>query len=276
MAEVRDSDHFYIYLPSNSSEDIFGIQDKANFKTQLSKPVALDPTLWEVGLASLSYPRTLANLPDMSITLIQKTRPPTSKRLPSQRYNTAEHLVEVVFSTIAELLGSENQGKIRCHYSQASQTVKFEIAEDYGLTLPGNLVAALGLGENRNISVRNARRDRVCTEPNGAHIKVCSVLQGQYIVNPHRGNSHIFVYSDIVQYQYVGDSFTPLLRIVSDDLANGYAGHVTHTFNDIHYLDLQRGNFQIIEMHLTDSRGNNLSFGPGVVIGKLHFRRKRR
>ena len=50
-------DHFYVTLPSDSSEHYFPQNTIANFKTKLATPIELEPHRWEVGLVEISYPK---------------------------------------------------------------------------------------------------------------------------------------------------------------------------------------------------------------------------
>ena len=93
-------DDFYLYLPSNSSAAYHAAQTVANFKTTLAQPVLLEPGCWEVGLASLCYPRTWFNVKASEVFV---TRPSAggsvvtiSAVFPAARYRNAKHLISAV------------------------------------------------------------------------------------------------------------------------------------------------------------------------------------
>ena len=54
--------HFYVTLPSNSSEQYYGRQPLNHFKTKLPHPLPLDRNDWEVGLAEIIYPYSWKNV----------------------------------------------------------------------------------------------------------------------------------------------------------------------------------------------------------------------
>ena len=51
---------------------------------------------------------------------------------------------------------------------------------------------------------------------------------------------------------------------------------ITNKFTNIHYVNLQTGNFEAIGITMADSLGEPIDFKHGDVIVKLHFRRKKR
>ena len=54
--------HFYLTLPSNSSQNYFGRQKLSHFTTKLPHALQLDPHEWEVGLSEIIYPYSWKNL----------------------------------------------------------------------------------------------------------------------------------------------------------------------------------------------------------------------
>ena len=82
----------------------------------------------------------------------------------------------------------------------------------------------------------------------------------------------IFLYTDIIDYQMVGDLKAPLLRIASIPEVR-YGRMKTITLNPVHYLPLSKYNFNSIELHLKDHTGKDISFAFGTCTVKLHFQR---
>jgi len=50
-------DHFYVTLPSDSSNYYFPGNTIADFRTKLATPLELEHGKWEVGLIEISYPK---------------------------------------------------------------------------------------------------------------------------------------------------------------------------------------------------------------------------
>lgn len=84
---------------------------------------------------------------------------------------------------------------------------------------------------------------------------------------------HMYIYSDIVEPQLVGDTVAPLLRIINTNIKEYGASNV-HIFENPHYVPVQRKQFDQIIIDLRDSTGNPLPFQYGSVCVKLHFRNK--
>jgi hypothetical protein len=85
---------------------------------------------------------------------------------------------------------------------------------------------------------------------------------------PHQ----VFVYTDIIHPQFVGDTKAPLLRIVA--MTDTNHGKVqTSTFQNIHYLPLSKHSFDTIEILLKDHAGQDLPFASGTLTVTLHFKR---
>lgn len=58
--------HFYVSLPSNSSEKYYGKQPMNHYMTKLPHPIELDVEEWEVGLSEIIYPYSWSNLRKVS------------------------------------------------------------------------------------------------------------------------------------------------------------------------------------------------------------------
>ena len=79
---------------------------------------------------------------------------------------------------------------------------------------------------------------------------------------------HFYIYTDIIQYQLVGDASTPLLRIVP-------AGVPWQQFTQPYYFKVNRGLLQSINIRICDAEGEELDFAPtDRIVCVLHFRRR--
>ena len=78
----------------------------------------------------------------------------------------------------------------------------------------------------------------------------------------------LFVYTDIIEHQVVGDHFVPLLRCVH--ISGEDKDVVTTNYNKVHYIRVSKSYISDIEVK-TDQ---NLSvpFKYGKVVAKRHFR----
>ena len=81
----------------------------------------------------------------------------------------------------------------------------------------------------------------------------------------------LYIYSDIVEDVYVGDSKVPLLRTVPIQGVRGQ--NVTITFHKPFYKPLAKVYINSILIEVKDDTGKEISFTSGKVICTLHFRK---
>ena len=94
------------------------------------------------------------------------------------------------------------------------------------------------------------------------------------------GKQLIFVYSNIIEYQHIGDTKDPLIRIIDSKqrLKNGSLCEIEPThrivFSNLEYKKLLSNNFQCIEVQLRTETGKFVPFtGTGKVILTLNFKK---
>ena len=280
--------HFYLTLPSNSSKKFYGKQHPSNYKTKLDHVVSLDPELWEVGLAQISYPKSWPNLPNTSFYIgypSPEFKPReqahsvfSTKNFGGTRYLTPRHLVRDLQKDIRDLLPSAAEQAIKIKYDEVSNRAKFTLQKDYSLWMHDPLGKMLGLSSKvasrvQMMDVSN-RRGYLLPElstyypENQEEISVVT----PYTVHVDRIIPTIYVYCNLVQQQIVGDSYVQLVRTLS--VPDTTSDMVTQKFTNIHYVNLQTGTFESVEIAMVDPLGKNIDFQHGDVITKLHFKRK--
>ncbi len=113
----------------------------------------------------------------------------------------------------------------------------------------------------------------------GLNIDAQSVLRdAAYTVDVDRLLPTIYVYCDLVEEQLMGNTYAQLLRTVDVPPWDGLGGGdvVTQEFKHVHYINIQTGNFESVQIKLYDPRGNPVDFKHGNVTTKLHFKKKER
>lgn len=80
----------------------------------------------------------------------------------------------------------------------------------------------------------------------------------------------LFIYCDIIDYQYVGDAYVPLLRNVVVD--NQYLKTAWVHYDNPHYVSINKSQISTIKVEIRDDTGQKIKFDNGKVILKLHFR----
>lgn len=268
-------DHFYVTLPSNSSFQYYGNQSMSNYKTKLAKDIHLNVDEWEVGLAEFIYPISWHNVMKGFFTvrkLVGGMWKVEHGRIPDNRYESVKNLIKTLEHEVHEILGDQ-ASNIKFSYV-ATRQVKVYLADGYVIRLSPRLAEVLGFGDYDNIcELRNHKT-------HSGYTSTCEVkrtdddntLLSPFIADVHRGLRSLFIHCNIVTAQLVGDMYVPLLRTVTvkgdtDDV-------VAKSFSNIHYMCIERSNFQEIEIHITDDTGRTVPFQHGRVIVKLHFKRK--
>ena len=83
----------------------------------------------------------------------------------------------------------------------------------------------------------------------------------------------LFVYCDIIDYQFVGNAYVPLLRNVV--VENSFPKTAIVHYDNPHYVNINKSEINTIHVEIRDDTGQNIKFDKGKVIIKLHFRPKR-
>lgn len=83
----------------------------------------------------------------------------------------------------------------------------------------------------------------------------------------------IYIYSDILQEQYVGDTLAPLLRTVTTHSNNSH--YVSSIYDNPHYIPLKNTRISSINIELKDDLGRPIQFTNllSKVLIKLHFKK---
>ena len=88
-----------------------------------------------------------------------------------------------------------------------------------------------------------------------------------------RISNGMYVYTDIVDAQFVGDVKVPLLRIVNVEREYGNTVHAS--FRNFQYVPVKVNPFETIEVNIKNDQNENISLEFGKSIATLHFRQKR-
>ena len=82
----------------------------------------------------------------------------------------------------------------------------------------------------------------------------------------------LYLYTDIIDYQYVGSQMKKLLRVITVNKNVDTNNHLS--FSDLHYLPVNTNRLDAIQLKLADDQGQPIRFGDerSRVIYTLHFR----
>ncbi len=147
-------------------------------------------------------------------------------------------------------------------YNQLKNKVQLVAKPNISLTFRGKLAAILGVKPGEALG-RSNYHDK-------ANLTKSVITDAPHQADINGGFYTMYVYTDIIEYQSVGDSYVPLLRCV----------HITRESNDTvsvrydkpHYASVNKSNITDITIELKDDQNRVIPFAYGKVIVKLHFR----
>ena len=269
-------DHFYVTLPSNSSEDYYGQQPMSSYKTRLAKPLHLDVDDWEVGLAEIIYPHSWKNVRDGTFRIKLLSNDEwiwKEAEIPPALYETPQLLVQTLNNEVKLLLGQDQRDNIHFVYNDLLRKLTACISPGYMVRIPKQLSITLGLGDLETMLKQSRNEEDFGTTYTESRVIINDKkIIAPYCLDLNRGLHTFFIYCDIVQYQLVGDANVPLLRTIAVLGKNGDV--VVNSFDNVHYIGLGRSTFQDVQVHITDDTGLRVPFEQGRVIVKLHFKKK--
>jgi hypothetical protein len=105
----------------------------------------------------------------------------------------------------------------------------------------------------------------------GEEIKVCWTADKEVDISVTI--NAFYVYCDIIKSSVVGDTYSKFLRVVNIKRSD-FGGSSDKNYNQPLYYQLEKKEFQTIEIDIKDDSGEQLKFDGGRVIIVLHFRKK--
>jgi hypothetical protein len=241
---------FYVTLPSNSSQKDFPNNTLTKYTTKLKTPIKLD-SQYEVALVEIMYPFNFKLRNDGKI-IVTAT-------------NVAEIVCEVSFyvyeniSKVADYVTDyfkKTPIQIEMAYNQKAQKVFINIPKGVIVNFTDGINNEFGF--KRNILEGDKQK----------------TFFGDFkIRNDVHPISSLYVYSDIVEYQIVGDVNAPLLQVVPTFQSSSNL-YVHKIYDAPHYVPVSRSNIETIEINILTDLGDPVYFSSGKLIIKLHFRRK--
>lgn len=228
------------YFPNNTV---------ANFRVKLAETVVL-PGQWEVALTELHYPHTWSTVRKGSQQTFMYNVGTNNETgiLNDTNFTSVSYLVKAMNASLTK----EAQTKIKFTYNRNSRKVTVDVKHGVWVWFTGDLAAILGFGDDTVIRKKT-------TSP--------------FVADINGGFSSMYVYTDIVDAQFVGDVKVPLLRIVNID--GEYGRNVQASFRNLQYVPVKVNSFETVEVNIKNDRNENVSFESGKSIVTLHFRQKR-
>lgn len=277
------NDDFYVTLTSNSSLDIYPGNKTSNFRVQLVKELYLEN--YRVALTEIIYPNKFKNVTDDNSAIsfgysftrnvdgVSVTENVLERcEIPTGNYKTIDDLTKEINKAVikksdkkVDMLrvdGDDNKVKITAEFKKSlintAETLKlirfYEKTFDFLIMFENRLARQLGFLPNVNVFEHKSFN--------------YSINEGY----PHE----IFLYSNILDYQIISNSYAPLLKIVPVN-ANmkkneGFGEKVRIEFINRNYLNLCQNNIKTIAIECRDSQSRPIAFEDGNnIILTLHF-----
>jgi hypothetical protein len=238
---------FYLTAPSNASFRTYPDNTQSTFKIQTAKTIDLGR--YEVALSEIQYPKSWLSITDCDLVVRRSNADTLSTRIPDGRYLGIEQLVDTVQKYVTNLkLGNSLVVSWDPIRMKTSIIIR---ASGMSLVVTPRLGRILGFEKFDFTS---------------------GVTTGIHHSDIDEGMSAIYVYSNIVQNQLVGDSLVPLLRVVP---IRGSRGELyrSEEFLHPHYLPTVKETTSELQFHLRRDDGTPISFKTGKVVLTLHFRK---
>ncbi|GFY10027.1 uncharacterized protein TNCV_3699881 [Trichonephila clavipes] len=174
----------------------------------------------------------------------------TDKPLVSEKVQKTDHMeLEVGFYKNSEQLFKSFKHLAFNHL--ANNKVKVHIPQTSILNLQDGLRDLLGF--------------KTATLHGGTHIS-------DYPLELDGGITEIYVYSDIIESHFVGDTIAPLLRIIP--VMSAKEDQIVVNYQRPSYFPLRNNYIDCIEIELKSSSGDGIIFTSGKTLLVLSFRRK--
>lgn len=249
-------DSFYLTLPSNSSKNIFPDNKLHSFRIKLQKSLPISQGKWVVGLSEIQFPQSWYNITNAWIRIrVAQNSDPFECMLKDGYYQDIEELLSYIHGI---LRAAKLEDKIMLNFDKIQNRVIMQVFENsdkstIGVTFSQNLLNILGFSKKE-----------------GDYYSTGMVLEKPTDIN--EGFSALYIYTDIVQDQIVGDVMVPLIRVVPFK-NNSKRNHTWVNFNRVQYLSVLDRQTDSIEINIRRDNGEVIPFQHGKVVVTLHFQR---
>ncbi|GBM31690.1 hypothetical protein AVEN_157883-1 [Araneus ventricosus] len=242
----------YLTLPSDNSMAYFPENKISHYITRLpSTPLQLHGE-WELALTQFIYPHTWYNVNEKNnlIGFDLGDNKVIGRRVPPGFYETVPDILKGIAL-------EEFRNKITFKFNDSTKRVQIKAKEKARVILHEGLSQMLGFDPTEIVS---------------NHPNIETVVESPLVADPCAHYRVLFLYTDIVEPQIVGDVFAPLLRIVNVTGSDGEM--VCVQYDRPHYIPLSRKIIDTIEIVIRTHRGELTPFERGRSYVKLHLRQK--
>ena len=260
-------DSFTIEIVSNASGELFPNNTLSSFTNFLPEQLNLEGQC-EVAISEISYPSMCQNITEGKFKFFDEklSKSTSTYNLEPGLYNSITDIVEALNKLIQEK-NNHNETCITVKVSRRTQKVVIMLANDTSGLAFCNTDLDHVFGNNVGNEFRVLMKRRGPHEPEFAYdiVRIHSLL----------------IYSDLVEYNIVGDTKPPLLRCFpfisklngGDIITTGqYMNY--QTFSNLQFRPLLKNFFHSIHIDLRDTSGEKIHFvSVGITRLVLMFRK---
>lgn len=267
----------------DANEDVFKILNANIELLELQDYITIDykPARNEVEIR-ISENTELHLSKENSISLMQKLDLKESCTLSSGLWkykvnpllqpNIGEYIeleIKEYYTTKKLVSHTENLAINRGMYKTADRL--FKEFKHVKLELQPDLRVRLDVPKNHEISFGKGLRDMLGFIDTGSFKS--GTYMSKYALEIDGGITEIYIYTDIIASHHVGDTVSPLLRVIP--CANEKEDQIVKHYDAPLYFPLRKKFIETIEIELKSSSGHNITFTGGKTLVVLSFRRKK-
>jgi len=291
-------DNFYLTLPCS----VKGITQEnvlSDYITHLPRTIELEDK-WEVALVEFHFTKSWYNLENETFigvkTLDNLFLAFSSEALHPGKYPLT-HLITEINKLLDEFASSSTTLKSVSHETEFRKIVKapsltVDLASNRIIMNPGltdknevllpvftdEFYELLGMTNRMHEHPYSISSNSKLTDE---ELLFLSTHEEEAIIGPlyseraydiERGIHSIFVYSDIVEENLIGDKSVRCLRVCTLQQTK-FGETINLTFDQPHYLPLSKRSFSTIRVTLKDKTNQQIKFQFGETLIKLHFRK---
>ena len=274
--QFKMAESFYMTLPSNASMETHPNNTMANLIIELFTPIRFERP-FEVALVEITLPSVEKELiPVWSIEMVKDKGPSVMlhvslKDINGLGYSAVLQLLLfnyysiIIISKLLQFytrnLGLSSAASMLVRIIDGRKYVAIDnMAPDCYLSIYGDLADYLGFPKSVDGNRIRLKGDSLSAE-----------IDDKHLYTPRSFQHTMFLYTNIIGYQYVGDTFKQLLSTIFVENKNDPQ---RITYDTPHYVPLVRNVIDGIQITIKDSSDELIKFNSGVekVILKLHFR----
>lgn len=289
-------DNFYVTLPSSVRSTYF-TNTLADYVTHLPRAIELDGA-WEVALVELSFTKSWYNVNTPQEVGIRINVPGSRSyikdlRILPGRYSIADLILNVNTMLAAHsneydevpIAGTETKERVKRIIRELNSRsiisapyitvnkVKRKAVVTFGLDSKGSLVIPVMGDELRGLLGFSLDDEKdIMPDPTDVHRRITKETERAYDIEA--GIYAVYIYSDIVKPNLIGDTSARCLRVVSIPSERSFGENCSMAFVNPSYLEVSNRRFKNIHVTLKDKTNENIPFQFGETLLKLHFRKK--